>query len=751
MNKTELTSKIEHISNMLEQGKDLIAEDPILEFQSLVNQVNKKIDEIMDQGRDLKLGIVGEVKAGKSSFLNALLFNGEDILPKAPTPMTAALTKIGYSENPMAKIVFYDKDDWGIIKTKAHKYTQTLDSMYEKEKSKYEENIKKNDKKKNSNIDLGPFPSRREFEKENADSVPAEYKACKEVIDLAKDIDVDSLLGTEKEIHDDSNDIYAYKRELNEYVGADGKYTAIVKYTEIQLNNKMLEGIEVIDTPGLNDPILSRSRTTQKFLIECDAVFLLGYCGQFLGAEDMGFVLSSLPNEGINKAVLIGSKMDSAILQYPTKNSPNFKTAYLGTKRNCEDQARENLTSCSTNAHNEKIVSCLVDSLPPKCISSLAYSAARKMERHEVLNDQEQQMLKGLTSRYSDFSADVETLYGLSNIPDVKNEVFASTKAQKEKIIAERIDTIVKSQVVRFQSELENIAIQARANLSDLKKYDCDQLEERLDNMKETLDSVRIIVKNLFEKNAIDMKCSINDIALEVERAIASNMDIEVVHSSKTKHHSNTSGILIWKKTEHWDEVIHNSSVDVSDVDDNIRNYIITCSQIINSNYKRLFDIEKFKSQVKETVIKAFDTSDKEFDENKILIPLENALSRIMLPSINIDREKYEKQLDSLIGGYVSKGTVLNEDIPQLKRAQDKVLSAISDDIVSMIKSQGDEMDKLLVSQGALFVDSIVNQLEDNQKKLEVMIHDKQQSMKRFDDFIATISESKKILFELGA
>lgn len=269
--------------------------------------------------------------------------------------------------------------------------------------------------------------------------------------------------------------------------------------------------------------------------------------------------------------------------------------------------------------------------------------------------------------------------------------------------------------------------------------------------MKETLDSVRIIVKNLFEKNAIDMKCSINDIALEVERAIASNMDIEVVHSSKTKHHSNTSGILIWKKTEHWDEVIHNSSVDVSDVDDNIRNYIITCSQIINSNYKRLFDIEKFKSQVKETVIKAFDTSDKEFDENKILIPLENALSRIMLPSINIDREKYEKQLDSLIGGYVSKGTVLNEDIPQLKRAQDKVLSAISDDIVSMIKSQGDEMDKLLVSQGALFVDSIVNQLEDNQKKLEVMIHDKQQSMKRFDDFIATISESKKILFELGA
>ena len=46
----------------------------------------------------LRIGIVGQVKAGKSSFINALLFDGNDILPKASTPMTAALTVIKYSE-----------------------------------------------------------------------------------------------------------------------------------------------------------------------------------------------------------------------------------------------------------------------------------------------------------------------------------------------------------------------------------------------------------------------------------------------------------------------------------------------------------------------------------------------------------------------------------------------------------------------------------------------------------------------------
>lgn len=749
MNKESLIAKINQISEIMESGKELIAEDPILEFQSHVSKVNKEIDNIMNKERNLKLGIVGEVKAGKSSFLNALLFEGEDILPKAPTPMTAALTKIGYSENPRAKIVFYDQDDWKIIKDKAQKYKETFDKEYEKQKKRFEEQ----GKKKNINARrITQFCSREEFEKNNQNIVSTECKACKEVVDLAlkQGIDVQKLLGSDKEIKSDSNDIHTYTKELYDYVGAEGKYTAIVKYTEIQLDNEMLKEIEVIDTPGLNDPILSRTRTTQKFLIECDAVFLLGYCGQFLGAEDMGFVLSSLPNEGINKAVLIGSKMDSAILQYPTKGSPSFKIAYLGTKKNCEDQAKENLTSCKTSSHNEKVVSSMIESLPPYCVSSLAFSIAKKYETSQKLNEQEKKMLLGMKSRFADFKDDVKFLYDLSNIPTIREKVFESIKIEKESIIKDRIQSFIQMQTVGFQNELENIAIQTRTNQNDLRKYDCEQLAERLINMKEALDSVRIVVKNLFEKNAIEIKRSINQISIEVERAIENNMDIEVTTSTKVEHHSDTSGHLFWKTTEHWDEITHNNSADVSDVDDNIRSYIINCLQIINLNYKRLIDIDEFKNQVKETVIKAFDTSDKDFDENKILFPLETALARITLPSIVIDREKYEKQLDGLIGGFVDRGSVKNDNIPQLKRAQDKVLASIAADVKNMILKQGEEMDRMLVAQGAVFVDSIVKQLEENQKKLEVMIQDKQQSIIKFDNFINEITDSKKILLDIG-
>lgn len=113
-----------------EDGKQLIDETPIVEFQRNIDNIQSNLAEILEEGRVLHLGIVGEVKAGKSSFLNALLFEGEDVLPKAPTPMTAALTKLSYSEVPEANIVFYSQDDWRGIERMTRQYDNKLTEMY---------------------------------------------------------------------------------------------------------------------------------------------------------------------------------------------------------------------------------------------------------------------------------------------------------------------------------------------------------------------------------------------------------------------------------------------------------------------------------------------------------------------------------------------------------------------------------------------------------------------------------------------
>ena len=54
----------------------------------------KDVKTIEAEGRNLSISIVGAVKSGKSSLLNALLFNGEIVQPKAAIPMMLSLTYI---------------------------------------------------------------------------------------------------------------------------------------------------------------------------------------------------------------------------------------------------------------------------------------------------------------------------------------------------------------------------------------------------------------------------------------------------------------------------------------------------------------------------------------------------------------------------------------------------------------------------------------------------------------------------------
>ncbi len=92
--------------------------------------------------------------------------------------------------------------------------------------------------------------------------------------------------------------------------------------------------------------------------------------------------------------------------------------------------------------------------------------------------------------------------------------------------------------------KLEDVANQSRMTLNDLQSYDCEQLETKLRDLKSKLDSVRIVVKNLFEAAAIESRRSIDDISVEIGMELSNHTGIEVNTTSKTEHHSSTSGIF---------------------------------------------------------------------------------------------------------------------------------------------------------------------------------------------------------------
>ncbi len=763
MGSKQLLEKLNTINSMLDKHKNLIDNSTINAFQEDAEKLSKNIDKVMEKGRTLKLGIVGEVKAGKSSFLNCLIFDGNEILPKAPTPMTAALTKISYGEKPSAKIHFYDEEDWNTISQKANKYDTEIKALYEEEIKRREEE-KKRKKRVFSNIETSPekMPTFEEFEKTRRANLPEMLISCKEVYDMAikSGIDINSCLGKTEEFESNEGDDKTHIRKLSEYVGANGRYTPIVKYTEIVLSNKMLEGIEVIDTPGLNDPIISRSRVTKNFLIECDAVFILSYCGQFLSDADMEFIYRTLPNNSIDYAVFIGSKMDSAILQYPLKHKPTFREAYIGTRENCNSQAKASISRISGGKGEiiEKLKAADII-----CTSSVAYTAGLHMQKNEPLEPHEQHMVQNLKDHFPDFKCNAETLIGLSSITDVREKSYGKIRENRDAIIKKRINNIISEQTLNFAGEIDDIILASKNALTDLKTADIEILKERLANIKEGLDSVRIVVRNLFESAATEIRNNLNGLSVEISKEKINHRDISVSTTQETKTTTQTKGILWWKKEINHDKIITTHTANISDAVENLEAYMDSSWKIINDHAQTLINIEKLSNSIKAVVMKVFETSDRYFDEQRILVPLDNALKKLKtLQNFGeMDFGKYEDILYSELNSSsdaekhglmyfrtsnvdISNGAVKNDSIPLLRMAQTTAMRKINEDLIAMTNRRADEIEQTLKEEALTFIDSITETIEGNTNKIVEQLSNKEESIMAHESFIKALTEAKK-------
>ncbi|GAA8469267.1 hypothetical protein HpBT249_12880 [Helicobacter pylori] len=130
---------------MQERARPFISENAVIKAEEL----EKTLKEMQDTDKNLKVGIIGCVKAGKSSLLNALIFEGKDVLPKAATPMTASLTVLKYAKTLSAQVEFYSPKDILELKNEHARYEREFQRIVEEEVKKQKQSLK------NKAIELG--------------------------------------------------------------------------------------------------------------------------------------------------------------------------------------------------------------------------------------------------------------------------------------------------------------------------------------------------------------------------------------------------------------------------------------------------------------------------------------------------------------------------------------------------------------------------------------------------------------------
>lgn len=733
----EFLDLLERIGKELAEDNSVLNPENVFVFQKGVKNAREQIEVIKKEGRRISVGIIGCVKAGKSTFLNALLFGGEEVLPRAATPMTASLTRISYSEKPKAKVVFYKSYDWKNIENFNQLYEKRIDDEIAKRK---EENAKAAGKKKKNGL---LSVDRETVERQISLELPDKYKSCHELIKMVKEnrLNVDDYLGKAEEIEIDSKKPLG--ESLKEYVGATGRYTPIVNYIELEVDNPLLQDLVVVDTPGLNDPITSRGERTKDFLEACDVVFIVSNMSQFLPEEDINMIVKNIGDTSIQRAYVIGSQLDSALRQQP-RSLASIQTAFDNCCISAGRRFRDEIDQAS-RIRPDSVLLQELKKTSPEFVSAMAFGIAAKQKKGIRLEKDELNVITNLEKRFSDFHTVIESpddLAELANIEGVRKRVLEKVRSENRKIAEGKLQDYKPRTALSMAKNLERMEEECYANLKMLRTGDMETLGEKLKLLEDNLDSIRSNIRNIFEGQDVQCRKQIQSLKTEIAGEMSAHDGLEIGTRTRTEMWTEQYGLFgLFKRTNR--EVVRDDVADVSQVVKLISGFGARVMEMINEQLDNIFDIKGLSDQIKGCVLGAFDLSDDKFDRNEILLPLENAMTNLTVYEVEFD---FMDEISETIYNAFPNGQAVNEEIHCLRQLQEKEMRKVLKIFCQKLDETADNISANMNEQAAVFVDSIQKKISVNIEHIRRLLDNREENVREYEAVISRLRSSRQAL-----
>jgi len=226
---------------------DLSNQEILSELETTKNYLNSQ---------KFSIGITGVMNAGKSTMLNALM--GREILGSAVVPETANLTIVKHNPTDNAKVFYWNTQEWDRILKSA----EQLESM-------------------------------RDFVNETNKIFGDQLKNYIRPISRFDEVDIN---------------------DLSSYTSAEtsGKKCNLVKYVELGSKLDFLsDGIEIVDTPGLDDPVIQREEITKEYISQCDMMLHLMNVSQSATLKDIEFIIDAVLYQNISKLLVVITRADT--------------------------------------------------------------------------------------------------------------------------------------------------------------------------------------------------------------------------------------------------------------------------------------------------------------------------------------------------------------------------------------------------------------------------------------------------------
>ncbi|HCH0716080.1 TPA: dynamin family protein [Vibrio parahaemolyticus] len=737
-----IQNKINEVYSRYEPHTRVVDEKILGDIGLLRDTFETDIENAKQDNRVLRIGIVGQIKRGKSSFLNSLLFDGKSVLPKAATPMTAALTKISYSEQPSATVEFYSKKEWAKVIEQAHKVEQD-EKIYQEQLNEFQAS-KAPGLKRQRGIRPPQKPNH-----------PEESKACFELYQMVQrsNLDVEKYLDKEEVIKSTGSNETLIS-DLTPFVGADGKFTPIVKSSSLALNLPELKDIEVVDTPGMNDPIISRGRRTQEFLGQCDVIFLLSYCGQFLDSQDMALLAQNIPNKGIEEIILIGSLFDSALLdEYSNYDSIQQALPSLTASLNAQAQSEVNAVCRQDELNNggqSHLMQTLQNALPPIFVSSRCYDLAKK---GDDLSEEEQHTLNRLNQMFDDFTFTPQILEAVANFKKVHFKLEL-VRENKDKIMAERLDNLLKGAERDLLQKLAAISDDITLKRNNLQQGDLAEAEKKQKDLAERINAGKSKVSMVFDKYRVQIEKELHKAEQSIKQNSLSVKRINSQTGSREESYTTYSEVSdsSWYNPFSWGRTrtvsstnyrtVNYTYANVQDAVQKLEDFVVETSDRLYESSSQTININQFREDIKQAVRGLFDFSDPDFDPEMILLPLSNSVDRITIPTISLDLDHH---INSIRQQFFA-NEVEGDEIQQLRAEQARIVGILLTEITQEVSKCGSDMLGKISREEQDFLPTLIEDLESSIEQLRADLENKEQALKEYSDILEMVEEDKRQL-----
>ena len=686
---TEFQDFVDNVETIITNVSVRAKDDDITGLHKLIKNFQIKTEDFYRENRKLNIGVVGQVKAGKSSFLNTLLFGGNEILPKASTPKTATLTKMEYSEENIIQIEYYSPDEWEVLED-------------------------------NAVVDLD-------------DEI---YTSAREIVDMVKRNGVNPHQYLEKGF--DRIEFESYEElitSLNDYVGEDGKFTPIVKAVTLFLNKEEFRGLSIVDTPGLNDPIASRTIRTKEFMEVCDVVFFLSQSGSFLDKSDWILLSSQLPQKGVKKLVLVASKYDSGIRdilrtqddddvfgedENTADNIPKAcKIIKKKLKKRAKSKVEEFVKDLEMRGSSPELIEVIRQCADPIMVSSLAYNMIGKSQSEYSSEE------NNIYSALKQFSDDMdEDLKLLGNFDEVKN-LFGEVVSEKEAILAAKAKSFIPNAIEELKNLLSGYLEKTKRRIQVLESNDREQLLEQKKIIETQMGSIKADIASVFgELNAKLESEKLNGIR-ELRDASKDYLNIKERTGSVTRTGSYTTGHFFWKKTHVYTYEEHYSYCIAADAIENLRKYGLDASNQVEEVFSEAIQIKEIKRRLLNVVVNNFDMGSEKYDSSLFRIMVEETVSAIEFPIFDIDISDAMNNIAGKFNGELTSASQKTELSTALSKAISRIYEELCkklDDAVKKFKGEMSEIgqkveDSLLTNITKEFED-LLNQCDHKDKEI---------------------------------